>query len=138
MIQMICGSTRIGAEIFSAASGAFNAPAEAEKRLVDSGAAVYVGVKPVATSGESGLKGDTGVNIPNAGNATGGLYEPVDDIPNYDMEMTAKELREIAENEGLTVSPRASKKDIVNILDEHFGVADIEDIPDITADDVVT
>lgn len=64
MIKMISGTTRIGKCIFTPADGAFDAPAEVEDRLIELGAAVYVGQEGVATTDRGETPAQNGVNIP--------------------------------------------------------------------------
>lgn len=75
MIRMVQGSTRIGLNLYSASSGAFETDAATEKRLVSLGVAVYVTERP-RTSKETGApatgKSKAGNNAPKGKNLAKG------------------------------------------------------------------
>lgn len=136
MIRMINGACRIGAELMSPQSGAFEAEPQTEKRLVTLGVAEYVGGQAEESPHERGNGLGVGGNTPENEPAENASQEADSDIPRYSMDTTAKELRAIGEKEGLVFKPQATKKEMVTQLDEHFGVADLEEIG-LTAADIV-
>ena len=136
MIKMICGSTAIGTTIYSAADGAFSADKEVEARLVARGVAVYVGGNPVATSTEDVSSDETGVDIPADENAAEDVSESVSDIPIYSVDTPMSELKTLAKNAGISFKVGTKKEDLVKMLDEFYGVGDVEDFG-LDADDVV-
>ncbi len=137
MIRMICGSTAINKRLYSADDGPFSADEATEKRLVGLGVAEYVGGNPVATSGESVSGGDKGVDIPDEENAAESPYEAVDDIPEYSVDTPMSELRTLAKNAGISFKANIKKEALVKMLDEFYGVGDLDELG-LTADDIVT
>lgn len=139
MIKMICGSTSINGVIYSADSGIFTADKATEQRLVALGVAKFVN-NDVATSSDSVSDNGAGGYIPDEESPVNGGCEPVSDVPEYSIDTDIKALREIAKEAGITVKVGMKKADIVKMLDEHFSVADDDDIPglDLTADGIVT
>lgn len=133
MIRLICGSTRIGDEIFTSKSGAFSADNEIEKRLVALGVAEYEGVPEYSNNREpEDIHTD---NPEDIGESTGNKDEDeddsedynnednADDTPEYGQENTNAELQAIANEWGIELPNRASKAQILEILDSHFGNA---------------
>lgn len=133
---MICGSTAIGTKIYSASDGAFSADKEVEKRLVALGVAEYVDGKAVATSGESISAVDKGVDIPGEENAAEPPYEAASDIPEFSVDTPMAELKALAKNAGIAFKANIKKEALVDLLKQHYEVADIEDIG-LTTDDIV-
>lgn len=87
-------------------SGPFEADPEQEARLVSLGLAVYVGgTEPMEEAAEQ----------PDA-----------DNIPMYDIGMTAKALRELGKEHGLSFPATMSKAEMVAELDELFHMGDTE------------
>ncbi|MBO6231803.1 MAG: hypothetical protein ILA17_06220 [Ruminococcus sp.] len=136
MIQMICGSTAIGTTIYSEADGAFSADEATEKRLVSLGVAKYVDGKAVATSTEDASSDETGVDIPADENAAEDVSEDVSDIPVYSVDTPMPELKTLAKNAGISFKVGTRKEDLVKMLDEYYGVGDVEDFG-LETDDVV-
>lgn len=134
MIRLICGSTRIGDEIFTPKSDSFSADNEIEKRLVALGVAEYKGVPEYPNNKDSE---DIPANNPEGiGESTGNEDEDdskdygndeesgeTDDTPEYSQENTNAELQAIADEWGIELPNRASKAQILEILDSHFGNA---------------
>ena len=104
-------------------SGAFDAGAEQEERLVRLGLAVKVEdggniaypVETVDTTDPIGMD-----EMPP-------LPEGVTGIPEYSVEMKATELREIGKMCGLTFKVGMSKADMVDALDKHIAENTVED-----------
>ncbi|MCF8017834.1 MAG: hypothetical protein K9L62_00415 [Vallitaleaceae bacterium] len=102
------------------------------ERLVSLGVAAYVDnpVKTVDTTKKEDVNGvataikgnngqSTGVNPPKEDNSSNGA-ESTQDIPEYNADMKAAELREIMEECGLTYKVGMSKADMVDALDAYF------------------
>ena len=140
MIRLICGSTRIGDEIFTPKSSAFSADSEIEKRLVALGVAEYEGVLKYHDNKDT--KDIPANNPESVGKSTGNenkddFEDPgddddledlsgddsEDDTPEYSEENTKAELQAIASEWGIEIPGNASKAQILEILDDYFGNA---------------
>lgn len=138
MIRLICGSTRIGDEIFTSKSGAFSADSEIEKRLVALGVAEYEGVPEYPDNKDS--EDIPAKNPEGIGESTGNKDEDdfvdlgdeddsedlsdedsEDDVPKYSQESTKAELQAIASEWGIEIPGNANKAQILEILDDYFG-----------------
>ena len=136
MIQMICGvfglpvtdGDRKTVKAMDKDSGPFNAGEEQEKRLVALGIAEYVydappigfdetpPVDPNADHDE-----ETGENHDEETGADDeDLPVGVIEIPEYSVENTAEQLREIGNLCGLEFKPNMKKQDMVDALDAHI------------------
>lgn len=120
-------------------SAPFELSPEQEKRLVDARVAAYVGSTESAGSAGVGEVKD--------------LPEGITGVPEYSMENTAAELREIGKLCGLTFKVGTTKAEMVAALDKHiqehtvegvevnedgeFSVADDDDAPNFDAADAV-
>lgn len=134
MIRLICGSTRIGDEIFTPKSGAFFADNEIEKRLVALGVAEYERVPKYPNNKDSE---DIPANNPEGiGESTGNEDEDdskdygnddengeTDNTPEYSQESTKAELQAIASEWGIELPNSANKTQMLEILDDYFGKA---------------
>ena len=140
MIRLICGSTRIGDEIFTPKSSAFSADSEIEKRLVALGVAEYEGVpkyhdnkesKDIPANNPEDVGGSTGNEDENNFETLGDeddLEDLIDDdseddTPEYSEENTKAELQAIASEWGIEIPGNANKTQILEILDDYFGNA---------------
>lgn len=105
MIRMTHGSTRIGVEIYTSKSGAFQADEATERRLVSLGVAVWVlpdldeGTPPsdAETSTKVRENRRTGNTMPDSGNSTeatggGSIRDDLMNMKREDMERLAAEL----------------------------------------------
>lgn len=101
----------------------FNAGAEQEARLVSLGLAVYV------DDAESTII-DAPIGFDETPPEMPELPDGVEAIPEYSIENTAAELREIARMCGLTFKVGMSKAEMVAALDEFFEENLIEGEPD--------
>lgn len=132
MIQMICGvfglpvtvGERKTVKAMDKDSGPFEAGEEQEKRLVALGIAEYVydatpigfdetpPVDPNADSDEETGEetGEDDIELP------AGVIE----IPEYSVDLTAAQLREIGKLCGLEFKPNMKKQDMVDALDAHI------------------
>lgn len=116
----------------------FELSPEQEERLVEAGIAEYVNLPDAAPDeGGEGVPDDGGNTETPIGFDE--LPEDVVGIPEYSVESSAKELREIGKLCGLTFPATMSKADMVDALDKHIeentveGVAvddDGEGVPD--------
>lgn len=124
MIRMINGTTRIGNKIYSASDGCFEADAETEARLIARGVAVAVsgGVATPVVYGDEVDKGSG--KTPEYSGA-----ESADDVPAYDENTSAKELREIGKKVGIKLPVGINKAEMRRLLDEYF----YGDAPDLSA-----
>lgn len=128
MIQMICGvfglpvtnGDRKTVKAMNKDSGPFEAGEEQEKRLVALGIAEYVyDATPIGFD-------ETPPEDPNADHdeETGAddfeLPDGVIEIPEYSVENTAAQLREIGKLCGLEFKPNMKKQDMVDALDAHI------------------
>ncbi len=105
-------------------SGAFEAGAEQEARLIRLGLAVKVEVEdgePANTIDET-VDTDTPIGM----DEMPPLPEGVTGIPEYSVDMKATELREIGKQCGLTFKVGMSKPEMVAALDKHFAENTVE------------
>ena len=107
-------------------SAPFELSPEQEERLVKAGVAKYVNL-PVNSPDDDGAGvPDEGGNAAPEGGETDApigfdeLPEDVVGIPEYSVESSAKELREIGKLCGLTFPATMSKADMVDALDKHI------------------
>ena len=106
-------------------SGAFQASAEQEERLVKLGLAVRV--DDVATQAiPDDVPEDDGAPI--GFDDMPPLPEDVKEFPEYNEGMKVTELREIGAKHGLTFKVGMSKKEMVAALDAHFDAYAAEDV----------
>ncbi len=125
MIRMISGTTRIGNKTYKA-SDVFEADKETEERLIAQGAAVACD-GDVATPVLDVVGADAPANeTPEYSDA-----ESADDIPAYDENTSAKELREIGKKVGIKFPVGINKAEMRGRLDEHF----FGNKPDLSAAD---
>ncbi len=124
MIRMISGTTRIGNRTYSASDGCFETDAETEARLIARGVAVAVngGVATPIFHGDERDRGSE--NTPECSGV-----ESADDVPAYDENTSAKELREIGNKVGIKFPFGINKEKMRELLDEYF----YGDAPDLSA-----
>lgn len=121
------------------------------ERLVSLGVAAYINrpdatvdtinkklYKGVATAFKEDNKQDEGINHPEKENSSDGTENP-QDVPEYNVDMKAAELRELMDDCGLTYKVGMSKADMVDVLDDYFSeeTKDAETPPDLDAEDPV-
>lgn len=120
MIRMINGSTRIGTNIFNAASGPFEADEATEKRLVSLGAAEYVAETPPTPAGTgapaAGSAG-AGNDNPDAENGAAGQETPEDGIAYADMKAPA--LRNLMKERGLSCKVGIKNAEMIAALEAY-------------------
>lgn len=138
MIQIISGVYGTKTGMKRASDGSFKLSAKEEARLVNRGVAKYVGAPTVEPPEDE--------DAPE-------LPDGVTGIPEYSIETSAKELREIGKLCGLTFKVGMSKAEMVAALDKHIeehtvegvevnedgeiSVADDDDAPNFDAADAV-
>lgn len=122
--------TKLGVQTKGPNDEAFEVDDNEAKRLVDLGIAKYIGDTPVATVEESADEDNASVNTPETEAPTESEYEgdSVTDIPEYSSDSTVAELRAIAKAEGISFKVGMTKSEMVEALDEHFGVMDAPDL----------
>lgn len=139
MIRLISGSTRIGANLYTPANGAFTAAPEMEKRLVEANVAVYVTGVATAQDGQEDKK--TSDNTSETESSLNGVEDAVTsdgDIPEYNVDMTVNQLREIGKASGIKFKVGMTKEEMVAELDRIYGLdEDDEDALDLTAADPI-
>lgn len=124
MIRMISGTYGGRDGLKRASDGPFSLPANEEARLVERGVAVYVGnvetplvgfdeTPPADGEGAEPNGADELPKLPE-------LPEGVTGIPEYSVEMTAAELREIGKACGLSFAANMGKAKMVDALDAFF------------------
>lgn len=131
MIKMISGTTRINKQTITPANGWFIAPPEVERRLVDSGVAVYApeyGAGGVATPPVGGNGTDTGENQPDGESAAecqengGDDDEAVLDVVGGRfakeslLKMTRANMEKLADDLGVDVKKCKTKSEIADLL----------------------
>lgn len=120
MIRMINGSTRIGLNLYTAASGPFDADAATEKRLVSLGVAEYVTEKsptPTETGAPAAGSAGAGTSNPDTENPTGGEKSGEGHLdPEQLRTMTNAQLKKLAEDMGLDTSKMKVKEDFVSAI----------------------
>ena len=122
--------TKLGIRTKGPNDEAFEVDDNEAKRLVDLGIAKYIGDTPVATVEESADEDNASVNTPETEAPAESEYEgdSVTDIPEYSSDSTVAELRAIAKAEGISFKVGMTKSEMVEALDEHFGVMDAPDL----------
>ena len=122
--------TKLGIRTKGPNDEAFEVDNNEAKRLVDLGIAKYIGDTPVATVEESADEDNASVNTPETEAPAESEYEgdSVTDIPEYSSDSTVTELRAIAKAEGISFKVGMTKSEMVEALDEHFGVMDAPDL----------
>ncbi|MBO6266901.1 MAG: hypothetical protein J6M06_01580 [Synergistaceae bacterium] len=117
MIRMINGSTRIGLNLYTAASGPFDADAATEKRLVSLGVAEYVTEKsptPTETGAPAASSAGAGTSNPEETNSTEGEETGERTLdPEQLRTLSNAQLKKLAEDMGLDTSKMKVKEDFV-------------------------
>lgn len=131
MIKMISGTTRINKQTITPADGWFTAHSEVERRLVESGVAVYApeyGAGGVATLPVGGNGTGTGENPPDGGNTAEGQENGGDDDEavldivggrfNKEslLKMTRANMEKLADDLGVDVKKCKTKSEIADLL----------------------
>ena len=112
MIKMISGATRIGAHTMTPASGAFDAPAEVEARLVRVGVAEYCGIPPVATPTEPQEDSVPGVTMGDIELPAEGQETDLLDAAQM-QGMTVSALKQLAEDMGIDTKKLRTKAQLI-------------------------
>ncbi len=115
--------TATGVKAMGPESGIFSVSDEEANRLVALGVAEVIGSTLVATGAE-----DNSNSTPDAEETN---------IPHYDENMTANELRAIAKSAGITFKVGTTKKEMLAALDEAFKADNADEIPDLSAENPV-
>lgn len=120
MIRMINGSTRIGLNLYTAASGPFVTDEATEKRLVSLGAAEYVAETPPTPAGmgapAAGSSG-AGNDNPDAENGAAGQETPEDGTAYADMKAPA--LRNLMKERGLPCKVGIKNAEMIAALEAY-------------------
>lgn len=120
MIRMINGSTRIGLNLYNAASGPFVTDEATEKRLVSLGAAEYVAETP-PTPAETGApaagSSGAGNDNPDTENGTAGQETPEDGTAYADMKAPA--LRNLMKERGLPCKVGIKNAEMIAALEAY-------------------
>ena len=125
MIRMICGATRIGNELKTCESGPFTADPAEEAALISAGVAVRV--EPAVATARIGAESNAAsVNLSLSEMSVNGSIEAEDseilviEDGHYTvdslMNLTGRELKEMAENLGLNVSKCRNKTEIAKTI----------------------
>jgi len=131
MIRMITGACRIGSELITPASGAFEADEKTEKRLVSLGVAEFVNTG-IATPVICEEEDETSENKLDEEKPTESEIEGYADTPEYSVDSSVSVLRKIAKENGITFKVGMTKEEMVNALDEFFN-----DAPDLGVEEPI-